>query len=146
MIITVNFDFIKDIWRNHLWPNRVSEIESHSAMLLSKEYDLKNFKYPASYFIYIHENKIAGCNSGHKCMDNTYRSRGLYVFPEYRGKKIGQKLLQITIDQGRKEQCDLTWSYPRLESWNTYKSVGFELISDWSEGETGTNAYCSLKY
>ena len=143
MIITVNFNFIKDFWREHLWPNRKSDIESHSAMLLSKEFELKNFDYPASYFAYIQDDKVAGVNSGHKCCDNTYRSRGLYVFPEFRKQGIGIQLLLATVEQGKIEECDLVWSYPRFESWTTYKSAGFELISEWAETETGLNAYCS---
>jgi GNAT superfamily N-acetyltransferase len=143
MIITVSFEFIKDIWQQHLWPDRKSSIDSHSAMLLSKEFELKNFEYPASFFVYIHDDTVAGCNSGHKCCDNTYRSRGLYVFPKFRKQGIGKELLLATVRQGKKEDCDLVWSYPRFESWTTYKSAGFELISDWSETETGLNAYCS---
>ena len=144
MIITVDFEFIKDFWKTNLWPDRKSDIEGHSAMLLSGEYELKNFNYPATYFIYIKDDKIAGCNSGHKCCDGTYRSRGLFVFPEYRKQGIGTSLLVATIKQGEKEDSTLVWSYPRFESWGTYKSAGFELISDWRTDETGVNAYCKI--
>lgn len=146
MIITVNFDFIQDIWRKHLWTDRKTEIQSHSAMLLDGTYDLKNFTYPASYFVYIHENKVAGCNSGHKCCDNSYRSRGLYVFPEFRKQGIGTDLLLKTVEQGITERADLVWSYPRFESWTTYVKAGFKLQGGWQETETGMNAFCSLKY
>lgn len=143
MILTVNFDYIKDFWKMNLWPDRKSEIESHSAMLLSKQFDLKNFTYPASFFIYIKDGEVAGCNSGHKCCDETYRSRGLFVYPQYRKMGIGTELLLTTVRQGKKENCNLIWSYPRFESWSTYKAAGFELISEWTDTETGLNAYCS---
>ena len=143
MIIETDFETIKHIWVDHLWPNRTSKIESHSAMILDGGYDIKNFDYKPTYLLYCVDDKIAGCNSGHKCSDNKYRSRGLYVFPEFRKQGIGKELLLATVSQSKKENCDLVWSYPRFESWTTYKSAGFELISEWAESETGLNAYCS---
>lgn len=145
MIIKTSFPTILEIWQNHLWVERKSKIESHSAMLLDQTYDLKNFNYTPSYFVYIVDSKIVGCNSGHKCCDDTYRSRGLYVFPEYRGHGYGTELLIQTIKQGKIERATSVWSYPKLESWNTYKKANFKLISDWKESEMGTNAYCLLK-
>lgn len=144
MIVETDFNTIKIIWTHHLWPNRESKIESHSAMLLTGGYDIHNFDYKPTYLLYYIDGKIAGCNSGHLCNDNKYRSRGLYVFPEFRKKGIGTELLQATIRQGKKENCALVWSYPRFESWSTYKAAGFELISDWTDGETGVNAYCKI--
>lgn len=145
MIVKTDFDTIKSIWSEHLWPNRVSKIEPHSAMLLDGTYDMKNFDYPATFLLYYDNDKIAGCNSGHMCSDNTYRSRGLYVFPEYRKKGYGKILLEHTINIGKQEHAKSVWSYPRFESWSTYKSAGFELLGDWEKSETGTNAYCILK-
>lgn len=144
MIQTIEFEKILHIWSTYLWPDRKSSIDTHSAMLLSGEYELKNFKYPATYFGYFIDNILVGCNSGHKCCDNTYRSRGLYVFPEYRGLGIGTKLLLATIDQSRKEEATSCWSYPRLQSWSTYQTAGFKLISEWKNDETGINAYCQV--
>jgi GNAT superfamily N-acetyltransferase len=144
MITTTSFDNILPIWKDYLWPNRQSKIESHSAMLLDGTFDLKNFENIGSYFVYMIKDHVVGCNSGHLCCDGTYRSRGLYVHKDYRNQGIGTQLLVATINQGRQEGCSMVWSYPRLESWNTYKSAGFELISDWTETETGVNAYCKI--
>ena len=83
MIQDTDFNTIYEIWYKHLWPNRLSKIESHSAMLLNETYDIKNFDYKPIYLIYRIGTEIAGCNSGHMCSDNTYRSRGLYVFSCY---------------------------------------------------------------
>lgn len=142
MIEITDFETILKIWQEKLWPERISKIETHSAMLLSGEYELKNFNYTPTYFIYKVGNLIVGCNSGHMCCDNSYRSRGLYVLPAFRKKGIGKQLLVATIEQGEKENCEYVWSYPRLESWPTYKSAGFSLVGDWHEGETGVNALC----
>jgi GNAT superfamily N-acetyltransferase len=142
MILKTDFETILTIWKNDLWPSRSSMIESHSAMLLDGTYDLKNYVYKPNFFVYMVDGKIAGCNSGHKCCDNTYRSRGLFVYPEYRKQGIGTKLLTQTIQQGLYEDCITIWSYPRYESWSTYESANFKLVSDWAKSETGDNAYC----
>ena len=98
-----------------------------------------------TFFGYFIEDKLVGVNSGHKCSDNSYRSRGVYVFPEFRKREIGTKLLIATIDQGRSEGCSFVWSYPRRSSWNTYQSAGFRLAGDWEKSETSeANAYCRI--
>lgn len=145
MISKTDFKTINDIWSEFLWPSRISKIESHSAMLLDGTYDIKNFDNEPTFLLFIDQGKIAGCNSGHLCSDNTYRSRGLYVFPEYRKKGIGKELLKSTINIGIEQQANLIWSYPRYESWSTYSSAGFTLAGQWEKSETGINTYCILK-
>jgi N-acetylglutamate synthase-like GNAT family acetyltransferase len=144
MIDLVDYEIILDIWQNHLWSNRISKIESHSAMLLDRSYSIKNFDYVPSYFVYLKDNKIAGCNSGHMCSDGTFRSRGLFVFEEYRGNRIGVELLERTIQQARTEHASCIWSYPRQSSWNTYCKAGFTLVDEWENSEMSINAYCKL--
>jgi len=146
MIVETDFETIRYIWKDYLWPTRTSAIEQHSAMLLNGTFDIKNFDNKATFLLYHDNGSIAGCNSGHLCSDNSYRSRGLYVFPEYRKQGIGKKLLEHTINIGKKENANMIWSYPRYESWKTYQSAGFSLCSEWAASETGTNAYCILKF
>jgi len=145
MIIETDWYTIKYIWKDYLWPIRSSAIEPHSAMLLDGTFDIKNFDNKATFLVYHENGSIAGCNSGHLCSDNTYRSRGLYVFPEYRKKGIGKELLKSTINIGIEQQANLIWSYPRYESWSTYSSAGFTLAGQWEKSETGINTYCILK-
>lgn len=142
MIKNISYEQIYEIWSYYLWADRVSPIEPISAMVYQSGYDLKNFEYSPSFFAYYINNKIVGVNSGHRCFDNSYRSRGLFVFPEYRRQGIGIHLLQATIEQGIKEQCKFVWSYPRFTSWSTYERAGFTLTSEWSTSETGINAFC----
>jgi GNAT superfamily N-acetyltransferase len=141
-VTVADFETVYKVWSEYLWPDRKTEIQPHSAMLISGEYELKNFGYPPTFFVLYLDGQLVGCNSGHKCCDNSYRSRGLYVFPEYRKRGIGKALLLATIEQGKKENSNFVWSYPRLESWPTYLSAGFSLASDWAESETGINAFC----
>ena len=144
-IVETDFETVNKIWTEHLWPSRISKIETHSAMLLNKTYDIKNFDNKATFLILYEGSHVAGCNSGHMCSDNTYRSRGLYVFPEYRKKGYATSLLKHTINIGKDEHACSVWSYPRYESWSSYGAAGFSLITSWEKSETGTNAYCIYK-
>lgn len=146
MIKSLSWDTIEFIWRTYLWPDRTSKIESNSAMVFKSGYDMYNMNTTPSFFGYFINDELVGVNSGHGCADNMYRSRGLWVFPEHRGKGIGKQLLIETINQAKRENADVIWSFPKRTSWNTYNSVGFELAGDWQKSETSNeNAYCILK-
>lgn len=140
----IEYKDIFPVWTNHLWPNRSTPIEPNSAMIFKEGYTVKNMFMTPTFFGYYIGNTLVGVNSGHKCLDKSYRSRGLYVFPEYRGRGIGKDLLNATVNQGFSELATFIWSYPRYDSWKTYESVGFSLCSEWYEGEQGLNAYCAL--
>lgn len=142
MIKKITFEEIYPVWKNYLWPERTSAIEPQSAMLFLSGYDLKNFDYPSTFFGYFLEDILVGVNSGHLCIDRSYRSRGLFVMPEYRGKGIGKNLLIETIKQGIEEKAKFIWSLPRRTSWNTYAAAGFDLVTEWQETETSINAFC----
>lgn len=144
MIKKVTFTEIIDVWITHLWPSRVSDITSTSAMIYLGGYSLENMKQDPTFFVYCYENQIAGVNSGHKCIDGGYRSRGLFVFENYRKLGIGTNLLLATIEQAKQEKCEYVWSYPKYSSWRTYAKAGFILTSDWESSELGTNAYCRI--
>jgi GNAT superfamily N-acetyltransferase len=145
MIKLIDFATILQVWQKNLWPNRVSAIESNSAMIYLGGIEGKNMLTTPTFFGYFHDNNLAGVNSGHLCADNSYRSRGLYVFPEYRGMGIGSKLLTATIQQAEVEEATLVWSLPRRTSWNTYRRAGFTQTSDWFKTETSDeNAYCAF--
>jgi GNAT superfamily N-acetyltransferase len=108
-------------------------------------YDLVNMDPIPTFFAFIVDGEIAGVNSGHMCKDNHYRSRGLYVFPDFRGKGIGTILLKATIAQAKAETAVLCWSYPKKTSWKSYLAAGFKLASCWGGSETSdANAYCKI--
>ena len=145
MIEKITFDQILPIWRDYLWPDRTSEITATSAMCYLGGYDLENMYFDPSFFAYIIDGEIAGVNSGHMCLAQHYRSRGLYVFEKFRGKGIAVELLKATIEQGRIENAVMSWSYPRQSSWKSYSGAGFLLASDWEVTETSdSNAYCRI--
>jgi len=144
MICQITFEQILPIWREQLWPNRVSKIETNSAMTLDKTIDMNNMLTISTFFGWKENNLIVGVNSGHACNDGSYRSRGLWVDPNYRKRGIGIALLLACVEQAKKEKFNLIWSYPKKESWGTYKNAGFSLHSNWEPSETGINAYCKL--
>ncbi len=142
----ISFDEIFPIWNNDLWPNRVSKIESHSAMVyLSDKFSMEQFTLPAWYFGVFNNGELLGVNSGHMCSDGSARSRGLWVSPDRRGHGHGLALLNMTSDRASVAGATAVWSYPRRTSWTTYRAAGFQLMSDWEESETSeANAYCKL--
>ena len=144
MITNISFTEIYKIWNYYLWPTRESTIEPHSAMNFMGGHDMKNMISTPTFFAYKLDNKIVGVNSGHMCHDNSYRSRGLFVFPEYRKQGIGKILLVATINQGIDEGANYIWSYPKRSSWPTYEASGFTLASSWETSELDINAYCKL--
>jgi len=112
-------------------------------MLYLSGYDISNMYEPPSFFGYFLYDKLVGVNSGHRCSDGSYRSRGLWVNQQYRNQGIGTKLLLVTIDQSKLEVSSFVWSFPRKTSWSTYKKAGFRLTSDWQPSETSeANAFC----
>jgi GNAT superfamily N-acetyltransferase len=136
----IEWEEILPIWEKDLWPNRKSEITPTSAMCLSGKwkitenstpefieqvYDLKNMEFSPTFWGYIIGDDLIGVNSGHMCLESQYRSRGLFVYPEYRGLGIGTKLLQKTMAQGYSEKAILSWSYPRETSWKSYHRAGY---------------------
>jgi GNAT superfamily N-acetyltransferase len=146
-IRTIPFEEILPIWRDYLWPERYSSIDSNSAMCFLGGYDLVNMQATPIFFSCVNGGEIVGVNSGHMCKDSHYRSRGLYVFPNFRGKGIGTALLRATIEQAKKEGAVLCWSYPKLTSWSVYEKVGFRLASEWEKSETSdANAYCVIDF
>lgn len=146
MIKLVNWKTIYGIWSTQLWPNRTSKIEPVSAMCYLEGFDMSNMSYKPKFFGYYIDNKIVGVNSGHRCNDNSYRSRGLWVDKNYRKQGIGTALLKETIAAAGMINCHMVWSYPRRSSWSTYNRAGFTLSSDWHASETSdSNAYCYIK-
>lgn len=147
MIKLISWEEISEIWKKNLWPSRKSPIESTSAMCFLEGFNMQNMKNTPTFFGFLINGKIVGVNSGHMCIDNNYRSRGLWVNSNYRNQGIGTQLLLSTIDQGKDEGAEYVWSFPRYSSWSTYQNAGFKISSSWIASETSeSNAYCIKKF
>ena len=147
----ITFQEILPIWQNKLWPNRVSKIETHSAMTWPythpvQPYSMDVFNYPATFFGIFDQDTLVAVNSGHLTTQQEYRSRGLWVDPDYRGMGLAQIILLATINEAKKEGAKMIWSIPRLTALPAYERVGFKTVGDIiDEGvEFGPNIYCKL--
>lgn len=146
MIGEIDWQSIKSIWEQELWPGR-KDIEPQSAMLYLSGHDMINFILPTLYLGYIEDGVLLGVNSGHGCGDGSYRSRGLWVHPDLRGKGIGTDLLKATIARGSELGSTFCWSFPRKTSWSAYQCAGFHLTSDWQSSDTSVaNAFCKIDF
>jgi GNAT superfamily N-acetyltransferase len=146
----LNFKTIESIWSTKLWPSRTSAIESHSAMTWPFEgnpdsIDMDIFNYPATFWGVYLDNKLVGVNSGHKTTDEQYRSRGIWVNPEYRKRGVAQMLFLMTAHQAKIEGCEMLWSIPRKTALPAYTKFGFETVGDYIITETSdANIYVKL--
>ena len=149
-ISRIDFQTIEDIWQTELWPNRTSAIESHSAMTWPFEgkpesIDMNIFDYPATFLGAYIDNKLVGVNSGHKTTNEQYRSRGIWVDPEYRKRGVAQMLFLMTAHQAKIEGCEMLWSIPRKTALPAYTKYGFQTVGDYIVTETSeANIYVKL--
>ena len=139
------FKDIYEIWDKELWPDRVSKIESRSALLWDSDLWLswgnvritKNrksiWKFTPTFFCIKDQHDIVGVNSGFKTEQKIYRSRGLWVNPDHRGRGLSTLLLESTKEQAKNEGCSFVWTMPRKSALPAYEKVGFSKIGDWMD-------------
>jgi len=132
----ITFEEVLPLWKQLWYPK--TDIQKRSGMLLLHRFErsiITNDEIEVTYFGYEVSGKIVGVNSGYSI--DGYRSRGLFVLPEYRRQGISQKLFQATEDKAKK----ILWSIPRKESLGSYKKFGFKVVSEFFEGEYGKNCF-----
>jgi RimJ/RimL family protein N-acetyltransferase len=119
----------------------------YSPETVELKYDMRNMELPQVFFGLFFGGEMIGVNSGHVCGDGSFRSRGLWVDPIYRGYGFGIEILAATIAYADAIESTFIWSYPRLSSKKTYEAAGFTITSDWRASETSdSNAYCIKKF
>lgn len=121
----IDFDTIKDIWKNELWENRKSEIKPTSSMVFNGGYDISIHNNMPTFLCIETNNQIVAVNSGHMTVNNFYRSRGLWVKQEYRKKGLTYLLFDVLIKQAIKEGAKVMWSLPRISALSAYTKNGF---------------------
>ena len=145
--VVSTFEEIYDIWHDQLWPGRISKIESMSSLYWKSPRTIIKDKtifekYTPSFWVIKHGDEIVGVNSGFKTEETIYRSRGLYVYPDYRGQGLSAILLRQAILQGKKEGCHWIWSMPRKAALPVYQRVGFKKRGKWLEEEVEFGPNC----
>ena len=155
----IKWEAVRAVWEENLTNMSLEETSAMSCFKKRKQdpetmrldevahYDLENQKFIPTFWGAFHNDNLVGVNSGHMTLDRLYRSRGLFVFPEYRGQRTAQKLLLKTISQAYFEKAIACWSYPKRESWAPYNSTGFTHRGDtyyfrWETSLAGENSRC----
>jgi len=145
MIREIDFDTIKNIWQEYLWPGRQIILPMSNMRYKDTPYLEISKKYTPTFFAYYIDNMIAGVNSGHCSSRFHYRSRGLFVFPEHRSNGVGTKLLEHACKLGKNHNMVYCWSLPRKSALNTYLHAGFEQTSGFAPTETSDqNCYVRI--
>lgn len=146
MIVEIDFAKILNFWQVYLWPNRSTITPMSTMRYMDDPYKEIEKIYKPTFYGYFIDDKLVGVNSGHASSRIHYRSRGLYVLPEHRGKHIGVELLKYSLRLAENEEKKYCWSLPRKSALKTYLNAGFEQTSDFFETETSEfNCYVIKK-
>lgn len=143
----ISFEEILPVWSKYLWPNRKSPIKPLSSIKYLGGYDMAIYNNKPTFIGLFADTTLIGVNSGFLTSPNYYRVRGIYIFPEYRGKNLSELIFsaldKIALDEGAK----YVWSMPRKSALSVYLRHGFLRTSDWFEEgvEFGPNCYVNLE-
>lgn len=131
------------IWQNLLWPER-PHFDKYTTMINNKDIDMDiRRKAQANFALYngvffgiktTDKGQVIACNSGHQCSRTLFRSRGLYVYPEFTGRGIAHSLLAYTAKFAQDNGFEKIWSLPTEKALPIYNQVGYETMSpveDW---------------
>jgi len=128
-IVAISFEEILPVWTNNLWAGRKSKIKPTNGLKFLGGFDKEIEKNSPTFFGAFDDKKLIGVNSGHVTNDFEYRSRGIFVFPQYRRQGISQELFKAIEKQAIKEKKNTLWSMPRLSSLKAYEKFGFSVVS-----------------
>ncbi len=130
-IISFDPKYAKDFARlNVEWLEKYFAIEPHDVDLLERCEETIINKGGYIFFARI-ENQIAGTFSLIKIEDNVYELGKMSVSPQYRGHKIGQKLMKFCIDFSKEQGWNSLLLYSNRILENAiyiYSKFGFKEI------------------
>ncbi len=115
---------------NIAWLKKYFWIEPHDEEVLGnpEKYIIE----PGGTIFFVKDaEKIIGCVALMKIEDGVFELTKMAVIPEYQGKKIGQKLMEHTLDFAKKQGWDhlIIFSNRKLENAiYIYKKYGFREI------------------
>ena len=104
------------------------------------------FPYGRLYLLY-YNNELAGCIGLRKIDKQNCEMKRLYVRPKFRGKHLGNQLIQQIIEDARK----IGYSYMLLDTLpflkraiHLYKEYGFYKIESYNDSPMDTSIYMKL--
>lgn len=145
-IQSTGFAVVGKIWADNLWPGRISPILPTSPIRWGGGYDRSLLLRPAIFYQLLGpRGQTIGVISGFSTGGGYFRSRGLFVFEEYRRQGFAQLLLGQIARDAKDAGESFLWTLPRITAWGAYNRFGFQLESDWfnKDMEFGPNAYAS---
>lgn len=115
---------------NLAWLEKYFWVEPHDEEVLGKpkKYIIDT---GGNIFLVKDGEKIIGCVALMKMEEGVFELTKMAISPEYQGRKIGQKLMQHTLDFAKKQDWDhlIIFSNRKLENAiYIYKKYGFEEI------------------
>ena len=142
MIQRITYNEILPLWEK-LW--YYTPIVPTSSMKYLGGFNARYHLEKPHYFGWIEDDKIVGVNSCFRT-NLSYRSRGLYVEPDYRNRSIAQHLLLAVSMIAKINGAIYIWSLPRKSALNVYERFGFQKKSDFiTETDYGPNCYVYKK-
>lgn len=135
-IRTISFEEILPVWKNFLWPERVSVIENVSCVDQLGNIDVIIRQYKSEFFGCFESTELIGVVSCHPINQEVMRIRGIYVFEAYRNKKIGRDLIKQVEKTVFEQNYKKIFGLVREKNENYFKGVGFV-----SYGRTGVFEY-----
>lgn len=132
-ITRIDFPDILPYWAV-LWPGQDHQQFSSMLMMGKHDHHIKD-KFKWRGWAVKNGSRTVGVNAGHKSAKGHYRTRGLWVAQDFRGKGIGQMLFNAAEEQAKNEHCRWLWSYPRLQALGAYQKAGFESYGPTNRGE-----------
>jgi GNAT superfamily N-acetyltransferase len=138
----ISWEQIREVWEKQLWPDRQSPIKTHSSMQYLGGYDMSIYDYPVSFWGVECKDRIIAVISGFRTNPKLYRSRGIWIDPNYRFKGFSKHLFNTVGAQAYSEGCSAIWSFPRLSALPAYHAWGFRSTAEpQDDGEFGPNCY-----
>jgi GNAT superfamily N-acetyltransferase len=143
IIEEIDFLTIENIWRNKLWPGRISAIEPYSTMMFMHDrYDAEFANRPRIFLGGFINSLLVAVTSLHLAEARMARHRGLWVDPEFRKQGNGTKIITAASAHAGLLGADAIWSFPRKSSMSAYCASGYIQSSPWvNHGEFGPNCY-----
>ena len=144
-IIAFDEKYLNDFRRlNEDWLRSYLEITDHDRHILSdpvKEIINKN----GEIYLLISEGKVIGTYALQKISDQACELSKFTVMKDFRGRKLGERMLEHAIEKAWKLGCNAIVLYTHhelKEATQLYSKMGFEMIQD-HPGLTDNTGRCS---
>lgn len=136
-----SFEEILPFWHDHLWPQRKSPIEPCSAIHPDGHISMDIMKAHPVFFKAVKEDQICGVVSGFATSSEYYRSRGLWVHPDFRNQGMGCALIEYVAKVAANGGYKQIWSMPRHTTLQFYLKNGFRAYNQTKAYEFGPHYF-----